>query len=441
MVVAFQTLLLGLAFGTQPVTVMVTPEVRRVEFVLDGESLGAIVGPPWTMMVDFGAEPHPHELVAVARDAAHKKLGLAHEWVNLPGPQSEVGILLEHVPDGHQVIGARLTWEDVKLLSPRRVRATLDGKRLRVADKASFPLPPCDPGEPHVLSVTVEFPGGRRARADVAFGGHLAAGTEAELTAISVEVDAGHELPPVSALQDWFVDGDRPVRVAAVEKGAADVALVLDRGSSRFLDKVEHAHQIALGTFGAARTYYATGSFRRAREGENRLCLLSGVPQTYAGSSGNTRDLFDASIPLAFEAAHFAAKLAGSAWQTISREQRIADAVAVAGLNAADRGHRRGVVLLLGEDSPDDSRIEPSAARRYLAELRVPLVVWATAPGNQSAAAWEPVDDTSTEHQLDAAAARLAERLARQRIVWLEGLHLPQNIVLTEKARDTHLAR
>ena len=62
--IAFQTLFLGLVFGTGPVQVMVSPPVVTAEIFLDGASLGVVRAAPWEVGCDFGAAPQPHELVS-----------------------------------------------------------------------------------------------------------------------------------------------------------------------------------------------------------------------------------------------------------------------------------------------------------------------------------------------------------------------------------------
>jgi hypothetical protein len=102
-----------------------------------------------------------------------------------------------------------------------------------------------------------------------------------------------------------------------------------------------------------------------------------------------------------------------------SRPRRFADAVAVAGLDAFDSGHRRAVVLLLSR-SADASRYPPAVVRRYLQEIGVPLFVWSTdGPGADLAGAWGPVDDISTPSKFSNAVARLNRTLLAQRIAWI----------------------
>jgi hypothetical protein len=95
------------------------------------------------------------------------------------------------------------------------------------------------------------------------------------------------------------------------------------------------------------------------------------------------------------------------------------DAVAVAGMNARERGQRRAVVLLLGKKA-DQSLYATKVVRRYLEEVGVPLLVWSPdGPRPDLADSWGPVEDVSTAAALIAASALLEKLLAQQRIVWL----------------------
>jgi hypothetical protein len=116
----------------------------------------------------------------------------------------------------------------------------------------------------------------------------------------------------------------------------------------------------------------------------------------------------------------------------------------VAALSAVARNRARAVVLILG-GSPDASSLSPVGARSYLSALGVPLFVWtAGAPGGAAGVAWSgatDLDDISTLGHLDDAAHRLTAHLARQRIVWVEGVHLPQDIGLSASASGLTLVR
>jgi hypothetical protein len=126
----------------------------------------------------------------------------------------------------------------------------------------------------------------------------------------------------------------------------------------------------------------------------------------------------------------------------VAQEQRLADAVAAAGSVAAGSGRRRAVVLVLGEQPSDASRLAPPTVRSYLEHLGVPLHVWAvgTVPDELSEA-WGGVHPVPKKRALKRAVQQLSESLERQRIVWLEGGHLPQHVALTGATDDLRLVR
>ena len=118
------------------------------------------------------------------------------------------------------------------------------------------------------------------------------------------------------------------------------------------------------------------------------------------------------------------------------------DAVAVAGLQAAAGAGPRAVLLVLGSgDLKDAARYDGPTVRRYLAALHVPLFVWSPGlPTGAMKAAWGVVEDVSTGRGLDRAFALLKDELDAQRIVLLEGRHLPQSIALSSKVPPGVLA-
>ena len=72
--IAFVTLLLGVAFGVQTIELSAGPHVARVELFIDGTKATEL-GPPWRATIDLGGEIAPHELVAVALDETGHRLG------------------------------------------------------------------------------------------------------------------------------------------------------------------------------------------------------------------------------------------------------------------------------------------------------------------------------------------------------------------------------
>jgi hypothetical protein len=121
--------------------------------------------------------------------------------------------------------------------------------------------------------------------------------------------------------------------------------------------------------------------------------------------------------------------------------QRIADAVAVAGLAAINENRRRAVLLVLSGDEQDESRQDPATVRKFLEAIRVPLFVWCLkkpAPGSPLAA-WGDCKDVKSAQILTLAVEEIRRELDSQRIVLVDGRHLPQSIALTPAAGKVEL--
>jgi hypothetical protein len=276
------------------------------------------------------------------------------------------------------------------------------------------------------------------ARRDVAYGGQYGSEVSTELTALPVRVPPGSSLPPPTGLAGWFVLGGgdgQPLTVAAVENGPAKVILVRAPSGKEVLDKLVPS---------ARRSTVASLQTKMELAAEDRVRFLSLGTSPYH-SSKVPAELFDMSRELT-------AKDGGLFWYLTNsrllkepkkRGRRIADAVAVAGLQASAENDRRAVVLVLGGESEDASRYDVATVRHYLESIRVPLFVWALyGPETPGAKAWTgggAADDISTLAKLGAAVDRLKADLAEQRIVWLDGRHLPQAVALGAEAKGVEL--
>lgn len=164
--------------------------------------------------------------------------------------------------------------------------------------------------------------------------------------------------------------------------------------------------------------------------------FLSFWPKTFANARGPF-ELFDVSSDFTREdgGMYWLLSNFGLPPDSQGKAPRIADAVAVAGLQAARENHRRAVVLVLGPDPLDTSDYDPATVRAYLDSIRVPLFVWSFYDlGSPMAQAWGGAEDISTLAKLEDAAERLRAELDSQRIVWVDGRHLPQAIRLSSAA-------
>jgi hypothetical protein len=438
--VVFQTLLIGLAFGLQPVRLMVGPQVKSVEVRLDDVTVGVLAGDPWTVQCDLGGAPHPHELVAIARDGSGKEIGRARQWVNMPRPAAEASLFLERGPQPGQVVAARLAWNELKGTEPRTVRATFDGRAVTVRDPKRFEIPTCNPKEVHVLSAELVFAEGRTARVDAVFGGDIGEEAQSELTAVPLGLEPGKNLPTLPEMQAWFREGNAPLRVLGAEQAPFDVVLVVDQEAQTILAG-EHGAR-----YGGFQLSDRSGRlpqlllFDPAGRDDNRLFIAFGVPEVFDGSDGSSHVVFPAYGPMEFVTSKLRARLANLVYTSgVLGTPTLADAVASGGALAAANNRPRAVVLLLGGSQGEATAATPAGARAYLEDMHVPLLVWSLLGGRETNG-WGIAEDVSSGSRLDRAAKHLRDQLDQQHIVWLEGAHLPQRIRLGESVKGVHLA-
>ena len=224
--ISFLTLFLGLLYGVGTVELSVEPVVARVELYVDG-SLAAEMGrPPWQARIDLGGEIAPHELVAVARDASGARVGEARQWVNRARPDAEARFVLEHDPSGRATV-ARLVWRCLVSPEPVSISVSFDGQPIESKDPARIPIPPHSKDVSHVLVADLDFAEGITATAVASVGGASKGDSSRELTAFPIRLSEGkRSLPAPAKLAGWFEAGGRPLAVAAVEKGPAEVIFV-----------------------------------------------------------------------------------------------------------------------------------------------------------------------------------------------------------------------
>ena len=264
-------------------------------------------------------------------------------------------------------------------------------------------------------------------------------GVPIALTAVVVRRTSPGMMSESVYLANLLVREGRPVPVIAVEEGPAIVCVV--RGPS-----VATALK-SLGTGGKTTLVQVPGGrrlpqfdrdasrFAMALEKEDRLRFIWPMPQAISGAP--RAQLFNRSRDFMGSDAGLAGLLTRVEHpEARAREVHLADAAAVAGLEATASGSRRAVVLVLGDETADGSRHSPASIRRYLQAIRVPFAVWSLkSPRLQPLAkSWGEVEDVSSVERLEKAIERLKADLASQRVVWIQGRFLPQEIGLSEKA-------
>ena len=437
--VTFISLFLWLVVDTLPVQVAVDPGVTSVEIILDGASVGVLDGPPWQLMCDFGPTLRPHELVAVARDGNGNETGRAEQLVNLPRADAEVQIVFRRDSSG-EAESIRVVTESGERLQPLAVFVTFDGRPLVQNPGGRFALPKHDPRQVHILSAEAHFPEGVTARHDVTFGGTYGSRVATELTAVPVLLDENGR-PRAEDLQGLFEVDGAPVRVAAVERPGARVYVVRDHGAWPVLQGIgqqldRRQRSISRETRRQFRAYSENSAPVDLPVNRERFHLVIGNPTYSRGLMlfpvGQPLDIGRWGLPWLMT------HLTGS--NVSASRQRLAEAVAVAGVRAAGDGSPRTVVLILSDNPVDAGVYKASAVREYLQGLHVPLAVWSVA-GRTADASWGPVQDISNPGKLVKVSRSLMNALDRQWVVWVEGRHLPNDIKLSQDAAALRLAR
>lgn len=426
--ISFVTLLLGIALGVRPVEVHAAPAVASVELRLDGRPLISLTTPPWKADVNFGP-PMPHELVAIARDREGAEVGRAVQLVNVPRPNSEAMFTLLPGTGGRGRL-ARLTFASAFSARPETIDLTFDGETLEPGNLERIRLPDFGAADVHVLRAVLDFKGGGRISTELLVGGvkreapggpeTMHGETEAELTAVPA-VFKGRP-PKEPEMDGWFLADGKPVRVEAVEESPGEIVVVKDENAGPWIARLRAASFRGFaypsplrkgqrlrfcwpGTLKPADSAPGYDVFLRSQDfvapDDVRRLVLQVLPPDYDGPP------------------------------------RLGDAVGAAALSAAAGNRPRAVLLVVA--GPDDESVTPIAwTRAYLRALRVPLFVWAKNE-KMPDPAWGKPEVLTSASDVPGAVKRLTKAVESQRIVWLEGRHLPQSISLSPAARRVSL--
>ncbi|HKS22577.1 MAG TPA: hypothetical protein VJZ76_07255 [Thermoanaerobaculia bacterium] len=406
--IVFLTVYLGLITGRQPFELRVDPAVKLVRFYLDGQKVDALGAPPWRTIVDLGNSIKPHELVAQGLDEKGEEIARVSQIINLPRPTAELEVVLDRdekgVPKRVTLTGFHVSYSDV-----RRATLKLDLVPLKLDRSFSATLPAVDMRRPHDLAAEMRFADGTVARREVVFGGEFAETMPTQLTPTAVTMRVAGNEPPA----DCFVNHGEPLRVSNVEKPGATLIVVRDPDPA----EVKGALMFSAVVNGRI----DTNDMRRASmlDADTAMELMSPAADRVVEPDRPTAILFpsfentEAKIGLYWFLT--STKIRGTA---VDAPRRWADAVAVAAVKAISSGHRRAVLLVLG-NKPDTSYHAPEAVREYLASVGVPLFVWSVFGNSDIGAHWGTVEDVSTMEKMAAATEKIRNALDVQRIAWI----------------------
>jgi hypothetical protein len=421
----FLSLFLGLTAGMQPVHLAVSGNVAKVELRLDDRVAGTIDRAPWLAQIDFGDSPAPHRLIAIGLDDGGHEVARAEQKINVSRAPAEAVLVI-------QADRVALHWMSVDGQQPKSVLVTVDGKMLALDQKREAALPALAKDVPHFVQATAVSGAGDIVQAHSIYGG--ASGEDSgALTAVPVSIE--RNVPPMSGMFD--------AKVIAVEKPPAEVILVRDPSEAEAVVRYGRMRGQSGEAPGAAvRGISAIG--------------VAAVDDVSLGKDATVRflwpfatsvegaELFPSSRTFDKSRGGFRFLLTSVSAPSSTSKMRFADAVSVAGLQALSKQRRRAVVLIIGRSYRDESRLTPKQARDYLASIGVPLFVWSLA-GSASlppgASAWGDVTPIENIARLRDAVRALGRRLDAQRIVWIDGDFLPNEVRMTPIAGMKMLAR
>lgn len=432
----FLTAFLGLTLGTQPVRLDVKGDVAAVELQLDGHSVATLHGAPWQSQIDFGTSLLPHRLVAIGRDKSGTELIRAEQKINLPRANAEAAVVL----DGQRV---RIHWSSVDGKPPKSAELKADGKRIALDSHLEAPLPSLAPDVPHLLQAAVESAAGETAEAAALYGG-MAESDNGAITAVPVML-AGSAPRDAHALEGFFAGAT----AIGIEKPAAEVILVRDPNDAEAARRLgrplnnnnnQRPRDAMPGGSPLPPSSGASHSSDSWISGDGSVRFL--WPFAKHAESGAPTDLFPSSRRFQRADGGFHWLLTSVIAPMTTPHLRFADAVAVAGLQALGKQHPRAVVLIVDDSFHDSSTLTAAQVRAFLDSVGVPLFVWSLADAASQPAGvkdWGPPTDITSVVKLDNAVRELRRALDGQRIVWLAGDYLPQEVHLTAKAAGMRL--
>ena len=466
--IEFLTLFLGLTTGIHTVHLTVAGPVASVEVLLDGEMLATLNAAPWIFDCDLGDRPLPHDLVAIARDAHGQELDRAEQWINMAVHRRAATLAVDTDEQG-RARSLRIDWQSIGEPEPEQIAATFDGRPLDVTDPDHIPLPAHDGREFHYVSADVEFSEAQRERRETELAGVRTQRISTQLTAVAVALKGRASLPPAGRMRSWFLKDGVPLEIHGVEKGLMDLFVVRAPGAQDVLD------ELARTVF--ANSYTPDRKSPALRHEWDPATFFAGVPETvdrriqahhatltplssFAPFSHKLRLRFVSSRPGSLTAAGIAPEIflhsrtyagseGGLSW--LAQRQppmrfvpRTVEAVALAGMRARAGNRRRAVLLISAAGAADTGKHSPADARELLRALQVPLYVWSFGtpdPGWGNAFALGDLErPMKAARRLERATAALQRDLKRQRVVWLKGRHLPQQIELGDEASGVRLA-
>jgi len=421
----FATLLIGLVAGERMVELSVQPPVVSVEIVLDGEAIAKIDEAPWRARIDLGPALRPHRLVANGLDVKGNLVDSIQQLLNYNRPSFEVVILLDPPSTGQSRTG-RLVWRGALDDPPMSVTLQFDGRPLELDTRARFVLPPHDSGEIHILETLVEFDRQHSAHAVLTFGSLYGDNLTSALTAIPFRSPADRPWE-AARVREWIAIQGRAPDIFKTTGGPGSVVVLRGQEIERSIRgpraQTYRRHPTAPGH----RLQYEVGAISPLP--------LKGQPGTFRLTDLGTMSRQDGLRPILLRSRPLVPRRGADGRVLQKKGPKIWDALAVAGTQASASGQPRAVVLMLDSGKGDKSDLDSKGAIRYLQQIHVPVFLWSS-----HRVAVETIESLGAVRtyvgsaDIDRLCIDVAEELASQTIVWLQGEYLPSDVEITPAA-------
>lgn len=423
--IEFATLLIGLIVGERSVVLAVQPPISIVEVLLDGETVATMDRPPWKARIDLGSQLRPHRLVARGFDSDGALVDTTEQLLNYNRASFEATILLDPDPDGRPSSG-RIVWRGALDDPPLAIALDFDGHPLAIDSRGRFELPPYDTHQIHVLESRVVFDRYHSAGATLTFGGEYGDQLTSALTAFPLRSPIDRTWHP-SQVREWLAVNEGPAQVFRISGSPGFLVVLRSDGLDDLLRSLEKQLGRQPRSAPPHRLQYEVSAVSsrplKGHRGTFRLTDLGPV-----SARGGLRRILLQKRPLVPER--------GSDGRRLKKKgQKLWDALAVAGARASASGKPRAVLVMLDSSPVDTSDLLPLSSTGYLRSIYVPLFVWAP---SREALGEVQLADSSRRYvgpaQIDQMCLDIADELASQTVVWLQGAHIPGDVVLKNGA-------
>jgi hypothetical protein len=296
----------------------------------------------------------------------------------------------------------------------------------------------------HIVSAWVEFEDGFVARTEKIVSGSSVGRSVSELTAIAlVAAEGSADLGP-DDLHASHRSSEAVLTIRAVDRSAPQVVAVVSREARKRLTMHElmtrrderQGRRFLIAPPGERWVNKVGGAVDNSRTSlRHQLPTLRQIDPSVEGQTTTplSPSLFPMTEPTAMAPQTVRTLAIDNEGEDDLREQRISDALVIAGAMAHAGGTPRAVLLVVHREDNDTSHQTKAEAVAYLKALNVPLVIWTTGGTKGVSTGWGEAQGliNGTQSMIEAG-AKLFSMLDHQWIAWVEGAWLPREVVLSQ---------